>query len=88
MEGQDAFSVFVGDSMGADDVTKVAMTTDIEGEVSEYDFEKSETPDGVVYSITSPELATSVKMGDAVKTKLVITTKDGEINGDYHHHSH
>ena len=62
--------------------------SDIEGTVNEYDFEKSETPDGVVFSITSPELATAVKMGDAVKTTLVITTKDGEVSGDYKHHSH
>ncbi len=88
MEGDDEFNVFVGDTLSTDDVSKVAMKTDIEGTISEYDFEKSETPDGVVFSIKSPELATAVKMGDAVKTTLVITTNDGEVSGDYKHHSH
>lgn len=88
MEGDDEFNVFVGETLSAEEVSGVAMKTDIEGTVSEYDFEQSETPDGVVFSIKSPELATAVKMGDAVKTTLVITTKDGEVSGDYKHHSH
>ena len=87
-DAEDSFTVFVADVAKADDITKVAMSTDIEGKTSEYVFEKAESPEGTVYSITSPELATAVKMGDAVKTTLAIITADGEMTGTYTHHAH
>ena len=64
------------------------MTTDIAGKMSDYTFEKTETPDGLVYRITDPLLSTAVKMGDVVKTTLVITTAEGELTGVYKHHAH
>lgn len=87
-EGADKFVVHVADAAKPDTVTKVAMSTTIEGKVSDYPLEKAETDDGVVYEITSPALATAVKMGDVVKTTLTISTKDGDISGVYKHHAH
>jgi hypothetical protein len=84
----DKFVVHVADAAKPDTVTKVSMSTTIEGKVSDYPLEKAETDDGVVYEITSPALATAVKMGDVVKTTLTISTKDGDISGVYKHHAH
>ena len=84
----DKFVVHVSDAAKADTVTKVAMSTDIAGKVSDYPLQKAETDDGVVYEITSPALATAVKMGDVVKTTLTISTADGEMSGVYKHHAH
>jgi len=87
-DDKDMFTVFVADAVKPDTVTKVAMTTDIAGKMSDYTFEKTETPDGLVYRITDPLLSTAVKMGDVVKTTLVITTAEGELTGVYKHHAH
>jgi hypothetical protein len=84
----DKFVVHVSDAAKADTVTKVAMSTEIAGKVSDYPLQKAETDDGVVYEITSPALATAVKMGDVVKTTLTISTADGEMSGLYKHHAH
>ena len=84
----DKFVVHVADAAKPDTVTKVAMSTDIAGKVSDYPLVKAETDDGVVYEITSPALATAIKMGDVVKTTLTISTADGEMSGVYKHHAH
>ena len=84
----DKFVIHVADAAKPDTVTKVVMSTTIDGKVAEYPLEKAETDDGVVYEITSPALATAVKMGDVVKTTLTISTKDGDISGVYKHHAH
>ena len=86
----DKFVVHVADAAKPDTVTAVAMSTTIEGKAggSVYPLKKAETDDGVVYEITSPALATAVKMGDVVKTTLTISTKDGDISGVYKHHAH
>ncbi len=84
----DKFVIHVADAAKPDTVTKVVMSTTIDGKVADYPLEKAETDDGVVYEITSPALATAVKMGDVVKTKLTISTKDGDISGVYKHHAH
>ncbi len=84
----DKFVIHVADAAKPDTVTKVVMSTTIDGKVADYPLEKAETDDGVVYEITSPALATAVKMGDVVKTTLTISTKDGDISGVYKHHAH
>ncbi len=84
----DKFVIHVADAAKPDTVTKVVMSTTVDGKVSDYLLKKAETDDGVVYEITSPALATAVKMGDVVKTTLTISTKDGEISGSYKHHAH
>ena len=84
----DKFVIHVADAAKPDTVTKVVMSTTIDGKVADYPLEKAETDDGVVYEITSPALATAVKMGDVVKTTLTISTKDGDISGVYMHHAH
>ena len=84
----DKFVIHVADAAKPDTVTKVVMSTTTDGKVADYALEKAETDDGVVYEITSPALATAVKMGDVVKTTLTISTKDGEISGIYKYHAH
>jgi len=84
----DKFVIHVADAAKPDTVTNVVMSTTIDGKVADYPLEKAETDDGVVYEITSPALATAVKMGDVVKTTLTISTKDGDISGVYKHHAH
>ena len=80
--------MFVEDAAKWDTVSKVTMSTDIAGKVTDYAFETAETPEGKVYLITSQNLATAVKMGDVVNTTLVITTSEGELKGIYKHHAH
>ncbi|TWU47457.1 hypothetical protein Poly51_52570 [Rubripirellula tenax] len=72
----------------ADQVTGVEMKTTIQGETTVYPFEKADDDSMTVYSLTSPELLTAIKMGDAVETVLVITTKEGEATGKVVHHAH
>jgi hypothetical protein len=71
-----------------DKVTGVQMKTNIEGTETVYEFERSDTPAGPVYGLMSPELATAVKMGESVKTELVVTTEDGELTGGVVYHAH
>ena len=84
----DKFVIHVTDAAKPDDVTKVVMSTTIDGNVSDYSLERAETDDGVVYEITSSALAKAVKMGDVVAVTLTISTKDGDISGTYKHHAH
>ncbi|QDT03604.1 hypothetical protein K227x_19880 [Rubripirellula lacrimiformis] len=72
----------------ADKVTKVEMKTTIEGDSTVYPFAKADDDGQTIYTLTSPELLTAIKMGDAVKTELVITTADGESTGKVAHHAH
>jgi hypothetical protein len=71
-----------------DKITGVQMKTNIEGTETAYEFEKTDTPAGPVYGLKSPELATAVKMGEAVKTELVVTTEEGELTGGVVYHAH
>ena len=84
----DKFVIHVADAAKPDTVTKVVMSTTVDGKVSDYLLKKAETDDGVVYEIISTALATAVKMGDVVQTTLTISTKDGDISGSYKHHAH
>ncbi len=84
----DKFVIHVTDAAKPDDVTKVVMSTTIDGNVSDYSLERAETDDGVVYEITSSALVKAVKMGDVVAVRLTISTKDGDISGTYKHHAH
>lgn len=69
-------------------VTGVQMRTLIQDEATAYDFTKADDDGLTVYTLTSPELLTAIKMGDAVKTELVIMTGDGEASGKVVHHQH
>lgn len=69
-------------------VTKVEMKTTIDGTDTVYPFEKSDDDGMTTYTLTSPELLTAIKMGDAVKTELLITTEDGQAGGAVVHHAH
>lgn len=72
----------------AEIVTKIEMTTKVGDKVTPYEFEKAEVDGATVYELTSPELLTAIKMGDAVETNLVLTTTDGEMTAAVKHHSH
>lgn len=69
-------------------VTAVMMRTTIEGTAKDYEFAKADDDGVTVYTLTSPELLTAIKMGDAVKTELIIQTADGEASGKVVHHAH
>ncbi len=69
-------------------VTSVEMKTTIQGKTTVYPFVKADDAGMTIYTLTSPELLTSIKMGDAVSTELVITTADGESTGKVAHHAH
>ena len=84
----DKFVIHVADAARPGTVTKVLMSTNIDGKLTDYSLEKAETDEGVVYEITSSGLAQAVKMGDVVNTTLTITTTDGDITGVYKHHAH
>ncbi|WP_186776073.1 hypothetical protein [Rubripirellula reticaptiva] len=72
----------------ADQVTKVEMKVTIDDKATNYSFAKSDDDGLVIYTLTSPELLTAIKMGDAVKTELVISTDDGDMTGKVAHHAH
>lgn len=69
-------------------VTAVMMRTVIEDAATDYEFAKADDDGVTVYTLTSPELLTAIKMGDAVKTEMVIQTADGEATGKVLHHAH
>lgn len=50
-------------------------------------YELSKGEDGN-WTLTSPELATAVLMGDAVDVQLQVTTDDGQATGRVEHHAH
>ncbi len=78
--------VFVEDE---ENVSKVTMTATVpDQEPNSYEFEKAEADGKSFYEIVSPDLLTHVKMGKLVDTKLIITTKDGEVTGQVEHHAH
>jgi hypothetical protein len=81
----DLFSVIF---LQVKNVEKVEMQTSVAGSETVYEFEKSDTPAGPMFGLASPELATAVKMGDAVKTKVVVTTAEGELTGQVVYHAH
>lgn len=86
VDESDLFTVYI-DGLG--DVSKVQMKTKIADKETVYEFERSDTPEGAVYGLKSPELATAVKMGkDVVQTELTITTAEGDLRAQYEHHSH
>lgn len=86
LKENDAFTVYPSD---ASKVTKVAMITKIEDKETTYTFEKSDAADSEgTFSLTSPELATAARMGDAVDVSLVITSEDGEVTGKFVLHEH
>lgn len=85
-EAEDLFTVYI-DDLG--DVDKVQMKTTVGDKESVYDFEPTTTPGGDAFGLTSPELATAVKMGkEVVQTELLITNADGDLTAQYEHHSH
>lgn len=64
------------------DVSKVQVTTSIDGVETVYEFERSDTPDGlVVYGLQNADLASAFKGGS--ETVLKIITADGELTGTY-----
>jgi hypothetical protein len=70
-------------------VTKVEMITTIDDEQTTYPFEKAEGADSEgTFTLTSPELATAARMGEAVDVKLVVTSEGGESGGKFVLHEH
>ena len=69
-----------------DSVDKVEMKVTIEGEETVYAFEPVEGE--AHYRIVSPDLLFAVKMGESVKTDLVVTHSEGEATGAVKHHAH
>jgi hypothetical protein len=69
-----------------DSVEKIEMTAVVEDQTNRYAFERVEGED--YFRIVSPDLLFAIKMGDAVKTELLITTQDGEQAGAVKHHAH
>ncbi|MFK8115143.1 MAG: hypothetical protein AB8B91_23275 [Rubripirellula sp.] len=84
-DDKDLLTVFVEKP---ETVTKVEMKTVIGDKETSYEFEKKESDESTTFQLTSPGLLTSIKMGDAVKTQLIIATADGEVSGKVLHHSH
>lgn len=85
VEEADMFTVWANDP---DKVTKVEMVATIDGKDTAYPFKKTPTFTSAVYALTSPELATAVKMGEGVDIKLIIAHEDGEASTKYEHHEH
>lgn len=81
----DAFTILFEN---VENVQKVEMKTDISGNEKVYAFAKTDTENGPMFDLTSPELATAVKMVDAVKTTVVVTTDSGELKGRVVYHAH
>jgi|GEM_PF-3647836 len=82
----DSFAVF---SAGSKAITGVKMISKIEEKETTYDFVASDTAElEGAFVLTSPELATAVRMGDAVTVTLVVETEDGAVSTRYQHHEH
>jgi len=82
----DAFSIFPADAKA---VKTVKMISKIEDEETTYDFSASTEADlEGAFVLTSPELATAVRMGDAVEVTLVVETEEGAASARYQHHEH
>lgn len=65
------------------------MISKIEEKETTYDFVASDTAElEGAFVLTSPELATAVRMGDAVTVTLVVETEDGAVSTRYQHHEH
>ena len=67
-----------------DEVTKVEMLANDKA----YEFEKTEVDGKTIFTIQDEVLLTAVKMGEAVKTELKITTEAGSVTGPVKHHAH
>lgn len=82
----DAFAIFPATPA---DVSSIKMISKVGEEETTYEFAASESEDSAgAFLLTSPELATAVRMGDAVEVTLVVETKDGSTSAKYQHHEH
>ena len=82
----DSFAIFPAD---ANVVSSVKMVSKVEDAETTYEFATSEASDlAGAFVLTSPELATAVRMGDAVEVTLVIETEAGTASTRYQHHEH
>ena len=82
----DAFSIFPAD---AKTVKSIKMISKIEEAETTYDFTAAaEAEMEGAFVLTSPELATAVRMGDAVEVTLVVETEQGATSTRYQHHEH
>ena len=82
----DAFAIFPATPA---DVSSIKMISKVGEEETTYEFAASESEDSAgAFLLTSPELATAVRMGDTVEVTLVVETKDGSTSAKYQHHEH
>ncbi|MEC7677672.1 MAG: hypothetical protein VX694_00250 [Planctomycetota bacterium] len=82
----DAFAIFPATPA---DVSSIKMISKVGEEETTYEFAASESEDlAGAFLLTSPELATAVRMGDTVEVTLVVETKDGSTSAKYQHHEH
>ncbi|MDC0279204.1 hypothetical protein OAL43_03270 [bacterium] len=82
----DSFAVFPANPS---EVTEILMTSKVDETVTNFEFAASEdsATEGA-FVLTSPELATAVRMGDPVEVRLILKTNDGETSVKYEHHEH
>ncbi len=82
----DAFAIFPATPA---EVSSIKMISKVGEEETTYEFAASESEDSAgAFLLTSPELATAVRMGDTVEVTLVVETKDGATSAKYQHHEH
>ena len=82
----DAFAIFPATPA---EVSSIKMISKVGEEETTYEFTASESEESVgAFMLTSPELATAVRMGDTVEVTLVVETKDGSTSAKYEHHEH
>lgn len=82
----DSFAIFPADAAA---VTSIKMISKVEADETTYDFKASEAADlEGAFVLTSPELATAVRMGEAVEVTLVVETEAGSASTRYEHHEH